>query len=253
MIGAFTIQAQESGWVEKDGYKQQLYKTGEIKQLLYSSTGDTIITVTKDSVWHRYLWETKSGKLLRKDSIVNSNYKRVLSLTISPSCKSYTVSAVYNDNTLHVNIFLLKDNRLLHDIQIQQRRVDTCFAHYYDKKGILWVGINSLYNYDEYTLKREGLLQQFRIHDGIMDTLFSHNSYTYRFVSSSDGTSCAWLSISMYFRYDSKFQTISDTTEIIEMVKSDSLIYSKRVLENINAKDIHTEEMLKYKIEVYRN
>lgn len=248
LLSTLQILSQESGWVDSAGYKQQRYKTGEIKQLLYTSTGDTIITVTKDSVWHRYLWDTKSGRLLDEKKISRNGYKRIFSFVISPSGKSYTVSALNSDNTIHVHTFSIKEDTLVHDIQINKEKVDSCFAHYFDETGILWVGINSVYNSDEYTRKREGLLQQYRIHDGDIDTLFSHNSYTYRFASSSDGKSCSWLSISMYFKYNSKFQTIIDTTKIFENFKNDSLVYSKKVLEGIKAEDIHTEELLTYKI-----
>ena len=100
LITSYCTTAQESGWVDSAGYKQQRYKTGEIKQLLYTSTGDTIITVTKDSVWHRYLWDTKSGKLLNEKKISRNGYKRIFSFVISPSGKSYTVSALNSDNTI---------------------------------------------------------------------------------------------------------------------------------------------------------
>lgn len=77
-MSTLQILSQESGWVDSAGYKQQRYKTGEIKQLLYTSTGDTIITVTKDSVWHRYLWDTKSGRLLNEKKILTKTTSKYM-------------------------------------------------------------------------------------------------------------------------------------------------------------------------------
>ncbi|MBX7155719.1 MAG: PKD domain-containing protein [Bacteriodetes bacterium] len=116
------LYSQSSGWVDSIGFKQQRLKLGEIKQIVYSVTGDTIYSVSKertsglDSLWRLHSWDAKSGVLLDSFSVQSKEVKKVHYLSISQDVKTFTI--VYNDtaDNYHSRIYTIKGKQISYDL-----------------------------------------------------------------------------------------------------------------------------------------
>ncbi len=195
-MSTLQILSQESGWVDSAGYKQQRYKTGEIKQLLYTSTGDTIITVTKDSVWHRYLWDTKSGRLLNEKKILTKNYLKVYGIWFTAYAKTYTIAAQDQDKHTYVLIYRSLNDSLVGKVKISLENMYNCFAYHYESSKTLWVGRSTKYfsvGLDVH--KISGNIVKYIHDDSIFSPVFNVSGSPHSFSASYDGQIAAWNSI----------------------------------------------------------
>lgn len=142
LMSSAQILSQESGWVDSAGYKQQRYKTGEIKQLLYTSTGDTIITVTKDSVWHRYLWDTKSGKLLNTTNLTQLFSTKLYNVFFSADQTTYSV-VIRNNDSVRIKLLHRHNDKSFFDTVLKVKDFDSCQVFYHNTSKIMWIMINT--------------------------------------------------------------------------------------------------------------
>ncbi len=145
IMSTLQILSQESGWVDSAGYKQQRYKTGEIKQLLYTSTGDTIITVTKDSVWHRYLWDTKSGKLLNTTNLTQLFSTKLYNVFFSADQTTYSV-VIRNNDSVRIKLLHRHNDNSFFDTVLKVKDFDSCQVFYHNRSKIMWIMMNTFSN-----------------------------------------------------------------------------------------------------------
>lgn len=118
LIATSSLYSQTSGWVDSVGFKQQRMKLGEIKQIEFSVTGDTIYSVSKDSLWRLHTWDAKSGMLLTEFTVMANDFLNVFSLKISPEKNTYTVNTLNKDTTYNVKIYDLNSRNEIQNITI---------------------------------------------------------------------------------------------------------------------------------------
>ncbi|MFN5309152.1 MAG: PKD domain-containing protein [Candidatus Kapaibacterium sp.] len=170
-MSTLQILSQESGWVDSAGYKQQRYKTGEIKQLLYTSTGDTIITVTKDSVWHRYLWDTKSGKLLNTTNLTQLFSTKLYNVFFSADQTTYSV-VIRNNDSVRIKLLHRHNDKSFFDTVLKVKDFDSCQVFYHNTSKIMWIMINTFSNYEDM------VTQKFSANGKLVKIAFSENKVT---------------------------------------------------------------------------
>lgn len=112
------VFALESGWVDSSGYKQQLLKTGSIRQVIYSPNGTTFYSVTLDSLWRIYNWDTDKGTLLHTQTIDKTPYSKIFSVIVANDGITYSICGLQTDKTYHAKIYSLKTDSLLYDVQL---------------------------------------------------------------------------------------------------------------------------------------
>lgn len=176
--------AQEFGWADSAGYKQQILKTGAIKQVAYSPDGTTLYSLNGDSLWHIHHWDAETGKLLRVRTIDKTPYKPVFSITISTDALTYSVCAgVLSDNAYHARIFSLETDSLLHDVILNTSNVQQYSAVFDSTNRTLWVMFRTLDNrMSDYGPSGtvNGGMNQYQITDDKVRLIRSQNGVPYQ-------------------------------------------------------------------------
>lgn len=60
-----------SGWVQKNGYWENEYKTGMVSKMKFTPDGKTLLTIGSDNIFRK--WDLESGKVLDEFLIPYSN------------------------------------------------------------------------------------------------------------------------------------------------------------------------------------
>lgn len=120
----FTSLAQVSGWADSSGYKQQIMKTGAIRQVLYSPKGDKLYSVTQDTLWHIHHWDAVTGTLLHVQTFEPLQFKKIYSVVIANDAKTYALCGLYADNTCHARIYSLQTDSVLYDVLLNIKTVE---------------------------------------------------------------------------------------------------------------------------------
>ncbi|MFN8366591.1 MAG: PKD domain-containing protein [Candidatus Kapaibacterium sp.] len=138
------LTAQDSGWADSVGFKQQKMKTttGKIVQIIYSQQGDSLYTLTKDSVVHIYTWDANTGVLL-KDRVLNASnlpmkVKRFYTVNISTDARTYHYTAADTSSKVYTCIFDMKTDSLLYKILLYIGIPSHIDAMYDSTSRLLW-------------------------------------------------------------------------------------------------------------------
>ncbi|MBL7975107.1 MAG: PKD domain-containing protein [Candidatus Kapabacteria bacterium] len=135
--------SQVSGWINTPfGYKQQRMNIGEIKQLEYTLSGDTLYSLSKDSLWRIHAWNSEDGVLLFSYIIETKQYPYVSSVRISPDTKTYTILYYQTDGKYGLKIYSCDSNKVL----FEMKDINADYAVYDSGLKLLWT---SSYDVDQ--------------------------------------------------------------------------------------------------------
>ncbi len=234
------LYSQSPGWVDSVGFKQQQMKLGEIKQIVYSVTGDTIYSVSKertsglDSLWRLHSWDAKSGVLLDSFSVQSKEVKKVHYLSISQDIKTFTI--VYNDtaDNYHSRIYTINGKQVSYDLPLRLPASYSIVKLYrltvdYDSiNGRFWIFLSAMNEYYAGALIKN-LLTGFGFRYSLhqlpirIDTL-TNKSSIYASTALSEKM-YAFVEHQYYFEW---FKAQSTTTqEVNAYLLDDSLIYKQ--------------------------
>lgn len=137
--------SQESGWADSLGYKQQKLKTGSVQQVRFSLTGDSLFSVTKDSSWNLYIWDTFTGKLLSSRQFNNTNDTKVLSVWLAEDTKTYSITIQKHD-TITATIYSTDKQAVINSTTVKLKDVTWSMAYYSLQTGNMWLVCNTYHD-----------------------------------------------------------------------------------------------------------
>ncbi|MBK9248828.1 MAG: hypothetical protein IPM69_12105 [Ignavibacteria bacterium] len=119
ILTQLSAKAQSSGWADSVGYKQQIMPMKSVRQVLYSPSGDKLYSVHLDTLFRISHWDAITGKLLRKQSIDQSGYKLLYSVTIANDGLTYSVCGLQVNDSCSSKIYSLNSDSLLHSVTLK--------------------------------------------------------------------------------------------------------------------------------------
>lgn len=159
------VRAQESGWADSLGYRQQKLKTGAVQQVRFSLTGDSLFSVTKDSSWNLYVWDTFTGKLLSSRQFNNTNDTKVLSVWLAEDTKTYSITIQKHD-TITATIYSTDKQAVINSTAVKLKDVTLSMAYYSLQTGNMWLVCNTYEPGDQWqgpTGIRSGILHHLKL------------------------------------------------------------------------------------------
>lgn len=244
--------AQESGWVDSLGYKQQIMKTGAVQQVRFTTTGDSIISITKDSTWHLYVWDTHIGTVRSIYNFIPQNGRRIISVWLAEDSRSYSLTT-QNGDSVFIGIYSADNHSLLSNTFVKLKDVTWSIAYYSLQTNTMWVVCNTYspgIQWDGPTGITGGTLYQFQRTGNTWSTIKKYDGASY-YVSVTKG--CTKLSRMAHFRdlnYD-KGQIIKDFHWLSAELISDTILYKNFYADELNPFEREKiEEYLRRKVYV---
>ncbi len=145
-VFAYSISfSQESGWADSLGYKQQKLKTGAVQQVRFTPSGDSIISIAKDTSWHLHIWNAYTGKLLSSQHFHHDKEKKVVSVWLAEDSKTYSIVTQKKDSIfIHVNS--TDKQSLLSYTFVKLKDVTWSIAYYSLQTNNMWLVCNTYLN-----------------------------------------------------------------------------------------------------------
>lgn len=225
------IFAQVSGWTDSSGYKQQLLKTGSIRQVIYSPNGTTFYSVTLDSLWRIYNWDTDKGTLLHTQTIDKTPYSKIFSVIVANDGITYSVCGLQTDNTCHAKIYSLKTDSLLHDVILNINvvsEIKECAVVFDSKLRLLKVFYNSYYEEgNPPNGTRYGGTLEYRILEDKSELLRSESGAVKRWSVAVGVNAAAWVGYYHKVRINYNGNTLENSGWMKAFLWNDSIVVQK--------------------------
>lgn len=214
--------AQSSGWADSAGYKQQIMPLKSIKQVQYSSGGDTLYTVSRDSLYRIDHWDAVTGKLLKRQTVDTLGYKMVYSVIVSQDGHTYCVSGLQVNVSCVTKIYSIRTDSLLHSVPLKlspSSEVVYCSGRYDSTLRKFWIQFESLAaSYDVIVPSgtRYGGVLEYNLTSGIQLVMRSETGATNKWSSAIGVNASVWIG----FYHKLKLSSKGEVLERIEWMKS---------------------------------
>lgn len=204
-----SANAQSSGWADSAGYKQQIMPLKSIMQVQYSPGGDTLYTVSRDSLYRIDHWDAVTGKLLKRQTIVAKKLVKMLSVTLSMDRQTYVVCGTESTNTLYFLIYSMTTDSLMFEIKPQRSFVNNysyvdCSGDVETSLGIITIYFTLVDNQQSPngpSGSRNGQISRYKIQDTTLQLIGTHLGAVKKVAYTPNKNIYAWVSYQILKRY----------------------------------------------------
>lgn len=191
--------AQESGWVDSVGYRQQNLRTAAILQVAYSPNGKILYSVSADSIWHINRWDAETGILLNSTTIDKTLYDKLFSVIIATDTRTYAICGSQSDKTYHTRIYSLESDSLLYDVTPDVADAYDVYSAVFDsEKKLLWV----FYRIRIGDITYSGNIKQYKLNAGNIELLRSEKGAVRNWSLCAGNDIFAWVGYSISGKFD---------------------------------------------------
>jgi len=229
ILTQLNANAQSSGWADSVGYKQQIMPLKSIKQVQYSPGGDTLYTVSRDSLYRIDHWDAVTGKLLKRQTVDTSGYKMVYSVIVSQDGHTYCVSGLQVNVSCVTKIYSIRTDSLLYSVNLKlpiSNDVKDCTAQYDSLLRIMMVRYeaNNISGYPPSGSRFGGVYEYNLYHEGKPQLSRIVNGAANKWSRAIGVNVAAWIGYYHYISFSYKGETLENTRWMNVTLRKDSLL-----------------------------